>query len=240
MLTNDVDNATLFFSVDKEFFGKHEEFDLIPNGRNIPVTNENKLKYIEHRIHFYLYGIVSQQVDAFLTGFHELIPKDLIRVFDHKELEMLISGLPNFDCKFLSYPILMINDFNSGGFEEVHGAGWVHERQPLDHLVLGDAAGDGLVGDRPVPPVRDGLQQDSVGRLQKPPRHAWGVALHHQAFTDHRRRYSATSTRTHVLQLIGLAGVPVEGVAAGAVAVCNQRNECHCNDLIGLHALHSN
>lgn len=107
MLDNDVDNATLFFCVDKDFFDKHEEVDLIPNGRNIPVTNENKLKYIEHRIHFYLYGIVSQQIDAFLTGFYELIPKDLVQVFNHKELEMLISGLPNFDLNDLKkYTVL--------------------------------------------------------------------------------------------------------------------------------------
>lgn len=100
MVDEDVDNASLVFAVDREFFGKHEEIDLIPNGRNIAVTNENKLKYIEHRVHFFLYGMVREQIDAFLTGFHQLIPKELIRVFNYKELELLISGLPNFDCKF--------------------------------------------------------------------------------------------------------------------------------------------
>lgn len=100
MIDEDVENASLVFAVDREFFGKYEEIDLIPNGRNIAVTNENKLKYIEHRVHFFLYGMVREQIDAFLTGFHQLIPKDLIRVFNHKELELLISGLPNFDSKF--------------------------------------------------------------------------------------------------------------------------------------------
>lgn len=30
-------------------------------------------------------------------GFHEIIPKDLVAIFDEKELELLISGLPDID-----------------------------------------------------------------------------------------------------------------------------------------------
>jgi hypothetical protein len=43
MINEYVENASLVFAVDNEFFGKCEEIDLIPNGRNIAVTNENKL-----------------------------------------------------------------------------------------------------------------------------------------------------------------------------------------------------
>lgn len=32
-----------------------------------------------------------------MAGFHELIPRDLISIFNHRELELLIAGLPNFD-----------------------------------------------------------------------------------------------------------------------------------------------
>lgn len=41
---------------------------------------------------------IMPQIKAFLEGFHELIPHDSIRFFDAKELELLISGLPNIDC----------------------------------------------------------------------------------------------------------------------------------------------
>jgi hypothetical protein len=37
------------------------------------------------------------QIDAFLDGFHELVPAELISIFDASELELLISGLPEFD-----------------------------------------------------------------------------------------------------------------------------------------------
>lgn len=84
---------------EQDFFGRTEDFELIENGRNIAVTNENKDQYIEKLTYFKLYQCIQKQIDAFLEGFYELIPKDLISIFNHKELELLISGLPNFDSK---------------------------------------------------------------------------------------------------------------------------------------------
>lgn len=37
------------------------------------------------------------QIDAFLEGFHDIIPVDLVRIFSEQELELLISGLPDID-----------------------------------------------------------------------------------------------------------------------------------------------
>jgi E3 ubiquitin-protein ligase HUWE1 len=76
-----------------------QDYELIEGGSKIPVNNENKSLFIEKMVEFKLYKSIHQQVDAFLEGFYELIPKDLISIFNHKELELLISGLPNFDCK---------------------------------------------------------------------------------------------------------------------------------------------
>ena len=45
---NDItDVLELTFSTDDERFGATVTIDLKPNGRNIPVTNENKKEYIE-------------------------------------------------------------------------------------------------------------------------------------------------------------------------------------------------
>ena len=66
-----------------------------------------------------MYTSVKAQVDAFLAGFHELIPQELVSIFNHKELELLIAGLPDFDSKW----IFVLNTFsipNSFGSEEVH------------------------------------------------------------------------------------------------------------------------
>lgn len=46
---NDIDGILeLTFAVDDEKFGEHRTIDLIPGGRDVPVTNENKGKYVEY------------------------------------------------------------------------------------------------------------------------------------------------------------------------------------------------
>ena len=40
---------------------------------------------------------VEEQFNAFVAGFHELIPSDLVNVFDERELELLIGGIADID-----------------------------------------------------------------------------------------------------------------------------------------------
>ena len=76
---------------------------MIEGGRKIPVNNQNKNEYIEKLTYFKLYKSIQKQIDAFLEGFYELIPKELVSLFNYKELELLISGLPNFDSNLYLY-----------------------------------------------------------------------------------------------------------------------------------------
>uniref|UniRef100_A0A7S3UX33 HECT-type E3 ubiquitin transferase n=1 Tax=Heterosigma akashiwo TaxID=2829 RepID=A0A7S3UX33_HETAK len=41
------------------------------------------------------------KIDSFLEGFHELVPADLISIFNPQELELLISGLPDININDL-------------------------------------------------------------------------------------------------------------------------------------------
>ncbi|KAI9737204.1 MAG: hypothetical protein M1818_005736 [Claussenomyces sp. TS43310] len=98
MLENDItDIITETFSVDDDQFGVVNTVDLIPNGRNIPVTQENKHEYVRLMVEFKLTGSVQEQLDNFLKGFHEIIPAELVAIFNEQELELLISGLPEID-----------------------------------------------------------------------------------------------------------------------------------------------
>jgi HECT-domain (ubiquitin-transferase) len=45
---------------------------------------------IEYRVH----KRVKEQFDAFMAGFSELIPQDLVNVFDERELEVSVSPKP--------------------------------------------------------------------------------------------------------------------------------------------------
>lgn len=96
-IDNDVEDLEYYFAVDQDHFGKREVIELIPNGSNIKVTNENKQDYVEKLAYFKMYSNIKKQVDALLSGFYDLIPKELVSIFNHKELELLIAGLPEFD-----------------------------------------------------------------------------------------------------------------------------------------------
>ncbi|KAJ5562189.1 WW/Rsp5/WWP [Penicillium sp. DV-2018c] len=97
-LDNDIEGIVeLTFSVDDEKFGERRTIDLIPGGRDIPVTNENKPQYIELVTEWKIVKRVEEQFNAFMSGFNELIPPDLVNVFDERELELLIGGIADID-----------------------------------------------------------------------------------------------------------------------------------------------
>ncbi|XP_023930490.1 E3 ubiquitin-protein ligase HUWE1 [Lingula anatina] len=87
----------LTFSTEIQEFGVTEVRDLIPNGRNILVTEENKREYVRLVCQMKMTGAIRKQISAFLEGFYDIIPKKLISIFNEQELELLISGLPTID-----------------------------------------------------------------------------------------------------------------------------------------------
>ncbi|EXJ86014.1 E3 ubiquitin-protein ligase hulA [Capronia coronata CBS 617.96] len=97
-LENDItDVLDQTFSIEDEQFGETKTIDLKPDGRNIPVTNENKREYVELVTEWKIVKRVEEQFNAFITGFNELIPQDLVNVFDERELELLIGGIADID-----------------------------------------------------------------------------------------------------------------------------------------------
>ncbi|KAI1809106.1 HECT-domain-containing protein [Poronia punctata] len=99
MLDNDISGGILeqTFSTEDERFGVMTVEDLIPNGRNIEVTNENKKEYVDLMVKWRIEKRIAEQFQAFKEGFQELIPQDLINVFDERELELLIGGIAEID-----------------------------------------------------------------------------------------------------------------------------------------------
>jgi len=86
------------------------DYELIPGGRNMKVTEENKHQYVDLVVEHRLTTAIRPQINAFLEGFNELIPRELISIFNDKELELLINGLPDIDCasfSILTSPLLM-------------------------------------------------------------------------------------------------------------------------------------
>lgn len=98
MLENDITDIIVeTFSVETDDYGEHKIIDLIEDGRNVSVTEENKRQYVKLIVEYRLQTSVKDQMENFLQGFHSVIPKELVAVFDDQELELLISGLPEID-----------------------------------------------------------------------------------------------------------------------------------------------
>jgi len=87
----------LTFSTEDHSFGWSETIDLIPNGRNTAVTDENKEKYVSLICNHRMTTAIQEQTRAYLEGFHELVKPELVSIFNAKELELLISGVPDYD-----------------------------------------------------------------------------------------------------------------------------------------------
>lgn len=98
MLHNDItDVLDLTFSLEEEVFGETHVVELKPGGASVAVTEANKHEYVRLVTEQRLTNSIRSQIDAFLDGFHEIIPRELIALFSEQELELLISGLPDID-----------------------------------------------------------------------------------------------------------------------------------------------
>lgn len=94
---NDPAELELDFTVTEKILGEIVNVELIPNGKNVSLTNENKDFYIEHIINWKFIRRVKGQLEAFQKGFHDLISKDAIAIFTENELEKLICGTREID-----------------------------------------------------------------------------------------------------------------------------------------------
>ncbi|SCV66926.1 BQ2448_5572 [Microbotryum intermedium] len=98
MLENDItDVLDNTFSAEDDRFGETVTIDLKPGGSEVAVTNENKKEYVQLVTEWRIQKRVEDQFKAFLSGFNELIPQELINVFDERELELLIGGMSEID-----------------------------------------------------------------------------------------------------------------------------------------------
>uniref|UniRef100_A0A8C9VD56 E3 ubiquitin-protein ligase n=1 Tax=Scleropages formosus TaxID=113540 RepID=A0A8C9VD56_SCLFO len=97
ILENDPTELDLRFTIDEELFGQTQQHELKPGGTDVVVNENNKKEYIHLVIQWRFVNRVLKQMTAFKEGFYELIPLDLIKIFDENELELLMCGLGDVD-----------------------------------------------------------------------------------------------------------------------------------------------
>ncbi|CAI4227822.1 unnamed protein product [Auanema sp. JU1783] len=88
----DISDLSLTFSINEDLLGKVVTTDLIPGGRTITVTNENKIDYIHRMAYHRVFGQTRNQCKAFVNGIQSILRTQWLSLFAPHEIQYLISG----------------------------------------------------------------------------------------------------------------------------------------------------
>ncbi|KAG0372985.1 hypothetical protein BGX24_012320 [Mortierella sp. AD032] len=88
----DFQALSLNFTVDDEEMGQTVSKELIPNGTNIMVTRENRIRYIYLMAHYRLNTQIDRQCRAFFQGLSDLIDPKWLWMFNQQELQVMLGG----------------------------------------------------------------------------------------------------------------------------------------------------
>ncbi|KAJ1294033.1 hypothetical protein BS78_01G115200 [Paspalum vaginatum] len=110
----DAEDLCLDFTVTEELGGRRIVHELRPGGKNISVTNENKLHYVHAMADFKLNRQILPFANAFYRGLGDLISPSWLSLFNANEFNQLLSGgLQDFDVDDLRN-----NTKYTGGYSE--------------------------------------------------------------------------------------------------------------------------
>ena len=89
----------IYFTFDYEDeSGRFQQEDLIPNGRDILVTQDNLDEYINKRIEYYTKSQLSG-IKEIIRGINTIFPVDYLKIFSSDQLGLLINGTPFIDTE---------------------------------------------------------------------------------------------------------------------------------------------
>ena len=99
LMENDISELNLTFSYNTNYLDLLKTIDLIPNGRNIAVTNENKIEYILLYTYYKLIHEIKSQLKQLLKGIYEIIPKEKLSLLTVEDLSKILGGNSQIDIK---------------------------------------------------------------------------------------------------------------------------------------------
>nr|XP_040051528.1 ubiquitin-protein ligase E3B [Gasterosteus aculeatus aculeatus] len=112
----DIGDLGLSLSYDEDVMGQLVCHELIPGGKTMPVTNENKISYIHLMAHFRMHTQIKEQTAAFIRGFRSIINSEWLHMFSTPEVQRLISG----DNAEIDLDDLKKHTVYYGGFHSSH------------------------------------------------------------------------------------------------------------------------
>ncbi|XP_061955023.1 E3 ubiquitin-protein ligase UPL7 [Populus nigra] len=88
----DVKDLSLDFTVTEELFGKRHVIELKPGGKDVCVSNENKMQYVHAMADYKLNRQILPFSNAFYRGLADLISPSWLKLFNASEFNQLLSG----------------------------------------------------------------------------------------------------------------------------------------------------
>ncbi|KAF9665086.1 hypothetical protein SADUNF_Sadunf16G0085500 [Salix dunnii] len=88
----DVRDLSLDFTVTEELFGKRHVVELKPGGKDVCVSNENKMQYVHAMADYKLNRQILPFSNAFYRGVADLISPSWLKLFNASEFNQLLSG----------------------------------------------------------------------------------------------------------------------------------------------------
>ncbi|KAG4087335.1 hypothetical protein H8356DRAFT_1281619 [Neocallimastix lanati (nom. inval.)] len=89
------------FQISYEVYGQVKTYNLVENGENILVTNENREEFVKLYIHHLVIDSIKRQFTAFRRGFYKVCGGYALKMCRAEELELLISGSVELDYEEL-------------------------------------------------------------------------------------------------------------------------------------------
>lgn len=96
---DDIEALCLDFTVTEEVAGEPRTVELVPDGAKITVTKANLHDYYQALLRYRVMERNKPQLTELLLGFFDVIPEVPLSVFDPKELEVILCGLPTIDVE---------------------------------------------------------------------------------------------------------------------------------------------
>jgi ubiquitin-protein ligase E3 A len=102
-----VEDMDLTFSTTVDNYGMEVIADLVPEGRSLKVTAENKQAFVEAYVRWFLTDSIKTQFDPFLKGFYKVVSIESIQVsslhqlLSSAEVIKLVCGVDELNMKEL-------------------------------------------------------------------------------------------------------------------------------------------
>lgn len=98
------------FEVTWDMYGEERTHELIPNGRNVAVTGENRQTYVTNYIQWLLTESIKPQFEQICKGFTKAVNLSSLLLLSPDELELLMVGQPHLDFKELEVNTSYVGD----------------------------------------------------------------------------------------------------------------------------------